>query len=438
LNDVSIGACSCYEVGDPRNECSQSKSCDDLEADLSNVPEIRCACNGDNDPRRGITCAVSRMCSYNDLISTPCLCSPQYNSGNCTCTEEYHNDQQCICDQSQESGVYDLTSCRSTKICIGDNIPIGCTPLCAVDSNQIVELESCFCNQESQPINCRCPTDSSQLIGIPTDRCNCRQIYDPRDENLCKFQLKGVILIVNTSNVNPLRFTFYGERFQQGLLSVLIVELRNKTEEEIKLEKDNNKQFEEKYNTKKSIQTYSTNYNRNHKSNENQQNRLFESLTSSKFLKPFDRYLPNIIQNQEEIIRDKDGYIIWPPENAIQLPIFIDDVQIESEQNATFSMNDITWLDTRKKWYGMLISSDNETYYGANGNEGEAVIIDVVVEEGEQFVNFNKNQTSEGIVDPPVIEKPVSFPFWLKLLIIILASSSRVSSSSFVIIFGKL
>jgi ureidoglycolate hydrolase len=54
-------------------------------------------------------------------------------------------------------------------------------------------------------------------------------------------------------------------------------------------------------------------------------------------------------------------------------------------------MNDATWLDSRKKWYGMLISADNETFVGKDGNKDEAIRIDVFVEEGEQFVNFNKN-----------------------------------------------
>ncbi|KAA6354135.1 MAG: hypothetical protein EZS28_050338, partial [Streblomastix strix] len=130
-------------VGDPRNECSESKSCNDTSANMSNIPISLCPCNGDNDPRRGITCEVTR---------------------------------------SEKAEVYNLETCRSTKICIDNNMPIGCTPLCAVDSNQIVELESCFCNQESQPINCRCPVDSSQLIGIPTNRCQCIEEQDPRGQ----------------------------------------------------------------------------------------------------------------------------------------------------------------------------------------------------------------------------------------------------------------
>ncbi|KAA6384633.1 MAG: hypothetical protein EZS28_019840, partial [Streblomastix strix] len=394
LNDIPVGVCGCYEFGDPRIECSQSQDCNYESADLSNIPISLCPCNSDNDPRRGITCAVTR---------------------------------------SGESGVYNLSTCRSTKTCIGNKIPIGCTPLCTLDSGQLIEFNQCFCNKDYYPVNCRCPIDSSQLTGIPSDRCSCRQTDDPRDENLCKFQLKKVELIVNTSNVNPLRFKFYGERFQQGQLSVLIVELGNKTEEEIKYEKDNNKQFEDKYNAKKSNQTYTRNNKQNQKTNEELQNSMFECLITSKFINPLDHNLPNIITNEEELTRDEDGNIIWPAEYEELIP-FTQDANVESDQNATFSMNDISWLGSRKKWYGMLISADNETYYGANGNEGEAVRIDVVVEEGEQFANFIKIQPPDetkvipdpenpSIIDPPVIEKHVTFPFWLKLLIIILAST---------------
>ncbi|KAA6373471.1 MAG: hypothetical protein EZS28_031002, partial [Streblomastix strix] len=138
------------------------------------------------------------------------------------------------------------------------------------------------------------------------------------------------------------------------------------------------------------------------------------------------RYLPNIITNQEELTRDEDGNIIWPPENATELPLFIDYAQIESAQKASLSIVDVSWLDSRKKWYGMLISSDNETFVGKDGNDDEAVRIDVVVEEGEQFVNFNKIQPPDDISKDPDPVKPVSFPFWFLLLIIILASTITI------------
>ncbi|KAA6322242.1 MAG: hypothetical protein EZS28_054457, partial [Streblomastix strix] len=171
LNDVSIGACSCYSVGDPRNECSQSKSCDDSEADLNNVPEIRCECNGDDDPRRGTICAVSRICESNDFVWTACLCSEGLSSGNCTCTEEYHNDQQCICDQSGKSEVYDLSTCLSTKICTDNNIPSGCT--CPTISETAIggcESNTTLCSQLSR----------EELNQTDISICSCYEFGDPR------------------------------------------------------------------------------------------------------------------------------------------------------------------------------------------------------------------------------------------------------------------
>ncbi|KAA6385478.1 MAG: hypothetical protein EZS28_018995, partial [Streblomastix strix] len=317
-----------------------------------------------------------------------------------------------------------LFSFHALKTCIQDNIPKGCTPLCTIDSNSTIELQdSCFCNQDSHPTNCRCPVDSSQLEGIPTEQCQCID-DDSRDKNLCKFQLKKVELIVNTSKANPLRFNFYGERFIQENIYAKIVELQNKTQEEIKYEKDNNKQYQDKYNTKKSNSIYIGNNGQNHNSNAIKQYRMFESLTSSKYLNPLYHNYPNIISNQEVLPRDEDGYIIWPPVNATKLPLIIDNVYIEQKQKASFQMNDATWLDSRKKWYGMLISADNKTFVGKDGNEDEAIRIDVFVEEGEQFVNFNKNQTSEPPADTDETDPGKSgrfqFPIWYILLVVVI------------------
>ncbi|KAA6364791.1 MAG: hypothetical protein EZS28_039682, partial [Streblomastix strix] len=216
------------------------------------------------------TYATGEAIEYGNLLSVNGTVDLYYNSS-------YLYDYMGIDESKVEDGTtidnnIPLFSFHALKTCISYNIPKGCTPLCTIDSNSTIELQdSCFCNQDSHPTNCRCPVDSSQLEGIPTE-----------------------------------------------------------------------------------VQV-----------------------------------LP----------RDEDGYIIWPPENATKLPLFIDNVYIESKQKASFQMNDATWLDSRKKWYGMLISADNETFVGKDGNEDEAIRIDVFVEEGEQFVNFNKNQTSEPLDD---------------------------------------
>ncbi|KAA6363304.1 MAG: hypothetical protein EZS28_041169, partial [Streblomastix strix] len=173
LNDVSISACPCFQVGDPRIQCSQSKSCNEPSADLNNIPISLCPCNGNDDPRRGITCEVTRVCSINDLVQTPCLCSEALDSGNCTCTEDYHSDQQCICDQSGKPNVYELEECRSTKICIGNNIPIGCTCL-PISQTPIegCETKTTLCKQLNQ----------DQLRQTDISICSCYGFGDPRSE----------------------------------------------------------------------------------------------------------------------------------------------------------------------------------------------------------------------------------------------------------------
>ncbi|KAA6355704.1 MAG: hypothetical protein EZS28_048769, partial [Streblomastix strix] len=83
-----------------------------------------------------------------------------------------------------------------------------------------VSVGACGCYEVGDPRNeCSqsksCDDPSADLSNIPISLCECNGDDDPRDDNLCKFQLKGVELIVNTSKINPLRFTFYGERFKQ-------------------------------------------------------------------------------------------------------------------------------------------------------------------------------------------------------------------------------
>ncbi|KAA6337472.1 MAG: hypothetical protein EZS28_052784, partial [Streblomastix strix] len=154
---------------------------------LLGISTQACACNGDNDPRRGITCAVSRVCESNDLVQTPCLCSEEFADANCTCTEDFHDNQQCICDISGESGVYDLSTCRSTKTCIDgdfDNpLPVGCTP---PDCTSASQTYKCNCKPDLDPIGCNCPTEPQQLVGIRTDACPCNGNDDPRRGTTCK------------------------------------------------------------------------------------------------------------------------------------------------------------------------------------------------------------------------------------------------------------
>jgi hypothetical protein len=55
-------------------------------------------------------------------------------------------------------------------------------------------------------------------------------------------------------------------------------------------------------------------------------------------------------------------------------------------------MQDYSWLNAREYVYGVLASNEGKKFTGLEGNEGDAVPLDVEVEEGEMFVNFKMHQ----------------------------------------------
>ncbi|KAA6376453.1 MAG: hypothetical protein EZS28_028021 [Streblomastix strix] len=107
--------------------------------------------------------------------------------------------------------------------------------------------------------------------------------------------------------------------------------------------------------------------------------------------------------NDYELVRDDKGYLIWPLEDTTKLPIFAHG-KGRSSNKAKFSMRDYSWLDNRKKWYGILIQNDGKQFYGLDGGN-ESVRLEVEIEEGEQFVNFIRFQLAEwwAWVVPPIV-----------------------------------
>ncbi|KAA6387876.1 MAG: hypothetical protein EZS28_016592 [Streblomastix strix] len=107
--------------------------------------------------------------------------------------------------------------------------------------------------------------------------------------------------------------------------------------------------------------------------------------------------------NDYELVRDDKGYLIWPLEDATKLPIYAHG-KVRSSNKAVFSMRDYSWLDNRKKWYGIQISNDGKQFYGLDGGN-ESVRLEVEIEEGEQFVNFIRFQLAEwwAWVVPPIV-----------------------------------
>ncbi|KAA6373955.1 MAG: hypothetical protein EZS28_030518, partial [Streblomastix strix] len=108
--------------------------------------------------------------------------------------------------------------------------------------------------------------------------------------------------------------------------------------------------------------------------------------------------------NDEDYPRDGRGYIIWPPDNATKLPITVRGT-VRSRNIAALSMKDITWIDSRKKWYGILVSNDGKNFYGVDGKEDQPVRLDVEVEDGEQFVNYIRFELSSWVawLVPPTV-----------------------------------
>ncbi|KAA6312896.1 MAG: hypothetical protein EZS28_055848, partial [Streblomastix strix] len=109
--------------------------------------------------------------------------------------------------------------------------------------------------------------------------------------------------------------------------------------------------------------------------------------------KYYNKYYKRENNNEEEFQRDKRGYIIWPPSEATHIPLIIQGIVQGSR--AIFGMSDYTWLNSREKWYGVLVSNDDgKSFAGSEGKEDQPVKLEVIVEEGEQFVNFVRIQLS--------------------------------------------
>ncbi|KAA6397124.1 MAG: hypothetical protein EZS28_007353, partial [Streblomastix strix] len=104
-------------------------------------------------------------------------------TGTCSpyCTGPGEPIINCVCNTNPDQTTgYPLSDCQASKPCTGPNIPEGCTPTCTPDSGGSVSQNTCFCTNTNHPTGCRCPIDSSQLAGIPIERCACRDIGDSR------------------------------------------------------------------------------------------------------------------------------------------------------------------------------------------------------------------------------------------------------------------
>ncbi|KAA6358906.1 MAG: hypothetical protein EZS28_045567, partial [Streblomastix strix] len=56
---------------------------------------------------------------------------------------------------------------------------------CNVSSSSTVTKDSCTCSGSNHPTGCRCPSETTQLTGIPINQCECRSSADPRAGSTC-------------------------------------------------------------------------------------------------------------------------------------------------------------------------------------------------------------------------------------------------------------
>ncbi|KAA6402885.1 MAG: putative MAP kinase kinase family domain protein [Streblomastix strix] len=195
--------------------------------------------------------------------------------------------------------------------------------------------------------------------------------------------LEKVKLVINLKDEEePFKFELEGNNFVPLVFTIMIDQLRLKTKDEIHEEVQKNKDEKNKYEQNNTlfdlIQTM--------------QHRIVNKIE-------FDENRNKIIhftnQQQEnsyksngvDYPRDSDGRIVWPPKDATQVP-FLVLASVHGTKRASFSMKDISWLDSRTSYYGILASNDGNSFTGENGVEGKEILLEVDVKYGEQFINL--------------------------------------------------
>ncbi|KAA6397894.1 MAG: hypothetical protein EZS28_006581 [Streblomastix strix] len=221
-------------------------------------------------------------------------------------------------------------------------------------------------------------SNEQELVGIPVDsttffNSNSEQIRQQQQTLEPLWRILGILksaqVIVNVSNPNgKLIFHIEGKRMIPGYLNVKIFEFGNKTQENIDQEqKEMNYQYNK--NNLKSLKGTSTQSPNTLKHQTGNQQQISINTT------------PQI----KKKIHNYANEIIYPPEDVSSFPIQVDG-KIESEQTATFGMNDLSRLNYKEKVYAVLISNDRNIFTGKDGIDIEedanaAVQLEVIIED---------------------------------------------------------
>ncbi|KAA6375453.1 MAG: hypothetical protein EZS28_029019 [Streblomastix strix] len=184
LTGIPQSRCECRNTGDPRagkGECPEYCVKDSLTQ--------QCVCDTGSQSYPSATCEKDKKCKFELATQTnvtcPCLSTgdPRAGKGQCPayCVAKDQPNVNCVCD-SNPSAQYPPSTCNSEK-------------KCTAYSDQTVPTNSCTCSSSNHPTGCKCPTETSQLIGIPKTRCECLSTGDPRAGNgQCpKYCVKGSI-----------------------------------------------------------------------------------------------------------------------------------------------------------------------------------------------------------------------------------------------------
>ncbi|KAA6388243.1 MAG: hypothetical protein EZS28_016231 [Streblomastix strix] len=246
-------------------------------------------------------------------------------------------------------------------------------------------------------------SDEQELVGIPVGYFGFDPISYTQIQLLQKplepwWRILGILkssqVIVNVSNPNgKLIFHIEGKRMIPGYLNVKIFEFGNKLQENIDQEKKEITYQYNKNNLKSlkgtSIQSPNT---LKHQTENHQQISINPNLTIKKKIHNYEKE------------------IIYPPEDGSSFPIQVDG-EIESEQTATFGMNDYKWLNYREKVYAVLISNDRNIFTGKDGIDIEedanvVVKLEFKIEDEEE----DEKQEEEEIDDDDDEQNRKEFP----------------------------
>ncbi|KAA6389622.1 MAG: hypothetical protein EZS28_014852 [Streblomastix strix] len=168
----TVADCKCLSTNDPRAGDTCPAYCIKGQTNQSCV----CDTNASNFPID--QCLKENVCKY-DLINQtatdcPCLSTGDPRAGKACpiyCTSKDKPTSDCTCD-SNPNAQYPPSSCQSEK-------------KCTQSSNSTVTKDSCTCSGSNHPTGCRCPSETTQLTGIPINQCECRSSDDPRAGSTC-------------------------------------------------------------------------------------------------------------------------------------------------------------------------------------------------------------------------------------------------------------